>query len=45
MASGLGNNASAIRVSEFSRQAEINQEAIYEGLSPGGDPTLEKLAK
>jgi DNA-binding phage protein len=37
--------ASAIRVSEFSRQAGINQEAIYEGLSPGGDPTLEKLAK
>jgi probable addiction module antidote protein len=45
VASGLGDIARAIGVSEFSRRTGISREAIYKGLAPGGNPTLETLAK
>ena len=36
IASGLGEIAKAIGVSEFSRQTGISREAIYKGFAPGG---------
>ena len=45
IASGLGEIAKAIGVSEFSRQTGISREAIYKGFAPGGNPTLETLTK
>lgn len=45
IAAGLGDIAKAIGVSEFSRQTGISREAIYKGLVPGGNPTLETIAK
>ena len=45
IAAGLGEIAKAIGVSEFSRQTGISREAIYKGLVPGGNPTLETISK
>jgi probable addiction module antidote protein len=45
IAAGLGEIAKAIGVSEFSRQTGISREAIYKGLVPGGNPTLDTLTK
>ena len=45
IAAGLGEIAKAIGVSEFARQAGLSREAVYKGLIPGGNPTLDTLAK
>jgi probable addiction module antidote protein len=45
IASGLGEIAKAIGVTEFSRRTGISREAIYKGLVPGGNPTLDTIAK
>ena len=45
IAHGLGDLAKAIGVTEFSRQTGISREAIYKGLAPGGNPTLDTLTK
>jgi len=45
IASGLGEIARAIGVTEFSRQTGLSREAIYKGLVPGGNPTLDTIAK
>jgi probable addiction module antidote protein len=42
---GLGEVARAIGVTEFARQAGIGREAVYKGLAPGGNPTLDTVAK
>jgi probable addiction module antidote protein len=44
IAAGLGEIARAMGVTEFARQAGL-REAIYKGLAPGGNPTLDTLAK
>jgi putative addiction module killer protein/probable addiction module antidote protein len=45
IASGLGEIARAIGVTEFSRRTGLSREAIYKGLVPGGNPTLETITK
>lgn len=45
IAAGLGDIAKALGVSEFARQTGLSREAIYKGLAPGGNPTLETLTK
>lgn len=45
IASGLGEIAKAIGVTEFARQAGLSREAVYKGLVAGGNPTLETLTK
>lgn len=45
IAAGLGEIAKAVGVSEFARKSGLSREAIYKGLAPGGNPTLETLAK
>ncbi len=45
IAAGLGDIARAIGVSEFARQTGLSREAIYKGLVPGGNPTLDTLTK
>ncbi|HXZ14550.1 MAG TPA: addiction module antidote protein [Roseiarcus sp.] len=45
IAAGLGEIAKSIGVSEFARQAGLSREAIYKGFVPGGNPTLETIAK
>ena len=45
IASGLGAIARAIGVTEFSRQTGLSREAIYKGLVPGGNPTLDTITK
>jgi probable addiction module antidote protein len=45
IASGLGDIARAMGASELAREAGVSREAIYKGLAPGGNPTLETLAR
>jgi probable addiction module antidote protein len=45
IAAGLGEIAKSIGVSEFARQAGLSREAIYKAFAPGGNPTLETIAK
>lgn len=45
IASGLGEIAKSIGVSEFARQTGLSRETIYKGLVPGGNPTLETITK
>ena len=45
IAAGLGEIAKAIGVSEFARRAGLSREAVYKGLIPGGNPTLDTLTK
>ena len=45
IASGLGEIAKAIGVTEFARQTGLSREAIYKGLIAGGNPTLDTLTK
>lgn len=45
IASGLGEIARAMGASELARQAGVSREAIYKGLVPGGNPTLDTLAR
>jgi probable addiction module antidote protein len=45
IASGLGDIARAIGATELARQTGLSREAIYKGLVPGGNPTLDTLAR
>jgi probable addiction module antidote protein len=45
IAAGLGEIARAVGVTEFARQTGLSREAIYKGLVPGGNPTLDTLTK
>ena len=45
IAAGLGEIARAIGVTDFARQTGLSREAIYKGLTPGGNPTLDTLAR
>ena len=45
IASGLGEIARAKGVTKFARQAGRSREAIYKGFAPGGNPTLDMVAK
>lgn len=45
IAAGLGEIARAVGVTEFARQTGLSREAIYKGFAPGGNPTLDTLAK
>jgi probable addiction module antidote protein len=45
IAAALGDVARARGVAEFARQAGLSREAVYKGFRPGGNPTLETLAK
>lgn len=45
IAAALGDIARARGVAEFARQAGLSREAVYKGFKPGGNPTLETLAK
>ncbi len=45
IAAGLGEIARSVGVSEFARRAGLSREAIYKGFAPGGNPTLETIAK
>ena len=45
IASGLGDIARAVGASELARQTGLSREAIYKGLVPGGNPTLDTLAR
>jgi probable addiction module antidote protein len=45
IAAGLGEIARAMGASELAREAGISREAIYKGLAPGGNPTLDTLAR
>ena len=45
IAAGLGEIARAIGVSELARQTGLSREVFYKGLVPGGNPTLETVAK
>ena len=45
IASGLGDIARALGASDLARQAGVSREAIYKGLAPGGNPTLDTLAR
>ena len=45
IAAGLGEIARAVGVTELARQTGLSREAIYKGFAPGGNPTLDTLAK
>ncbi len=45
IAAALGDIARARGVADFARQAGLSREAVYKGLRPGGNPTLETLSK
>lgn len=45
IAAALGDIARAQGVSAFSRVTDISREAVYKGLRPGGNPTLETISK
>jgi probable addiction module antidote protein len=45
IAAGLGEIARAVGVTEFARQTGISREAIYKGLVPGGNPTLDTVTR
>ena len=45
IAAGLGEIARAIGVTDFARQTGLSREAIYKSLTPGGNPTLDTLAR
>ncbi len=45
IAAGLGEIAKSVGVSEFARKVGLSREAICKGFVPGGNPTLETIAK
>jgi probable addiction module antidote protein len=45
IAAGLGEIARAIGPSELARQTGLSREVIYKGLVPGGNPTLDTIAR
>lgn len=45
IATAIGDIARARGVSEFAREAGLSRETIYKGFRPGGNPTLESIAK
>ena len=45
IAAALGDIARARGVTEFARQIGISRASVYKGLRPGGNPTLDTLAK
>lgn len=45
IAAALGDIAKAIGVTEFARMTGIPRDTIYKGFVPGGNPTLETIAK
>jgi probable addiction module antidote protein len=45
IAAGLGDIAKAYGVTAFAKATGISREAIYKGFVPGGNPTIETIAK
>ena len=45
IAAGLGEIARAMGATELARLSGLSREAIYKGLVPGGNPTLDTLAR
>ena len=45
IAAGLGEIARAMGATELARLTGLSREAIYKGLVPGGNPTLDTLAR
>lgn len=45
IAAAIGDIAKARGVTEFAREAGLSRETIYKGFRPGGNPTLESMAK
>jgi probable addiction module antidote protein len=45
IAAALGDIARARGVSEFARETGLSRETIYKSFRPGGNPTLETIAK